>query len=233
MQYDLNTPEGIRETLDKYKFERPKKIKIPDRGIVASSTFTYEKKMPPDNVLAQVPVRVILLPDASNTDENGIMTATYENLRTDQGKESVMQFIDLKGLCSNAAESILTNLRHLFHARKNVRVFEMTFTEALEAYAEYLIENPKGNRNKVIFPDDDSVNRFKALFQKFINDRNLYTHGQVGYVSNNKSMAIVNFHPLDKKVRYYSVQSGHFGHYFFVYQLILKTMKLANSNDKA
>lgn len=232
MEYILNTPEGIRQALDHYKFVRPNEIKVPKHGIVASSTLTYEKIMPPDDVLAQVPVRVILLPDANNTDENGVMTATYENLRTDQGKQVVMQFIDLKGLCSYAAESILTNLRHLFHARKNIRVFEMTFREAVEAYSKYLIENPKGTRNKVIFPDNDSINKFTALFKKFINDRNLYTHGQVGYVSNNKSMAIVNFDPLDKKVRYYSVQSGHFGHYFFVYQLILSTMKFANSADK-
>lgn len=221
--YQLNTLEGLRDALSNYEFIRPSEHK---HYMINVPIITQRAYMPHDAVSGfpvYVNIELVTLPDSTNTNVDGVITVNVGPEDAKPHFSQVSDFVVKKGLCSNLAESIYANLRNKmeyglkFKDRKNLynwtfQTIANNYIGRIKAYPEY--------RDLELFPDNESIDVFRKLFSEFIEDRNLYTHGQIAILRNTNSICIQNADRVAHKMRYYDIQDTHFSHFSFVFAII-------------
>lgn len=228
-QFNFNTFEGVQFALDNYRFIRPSEIRNSIKGVPSVKQHAYIPHKLVEGFPLYVNVELITLPDSTNTSPEGVISV---NVGPDDVKPyftQVTDFVIKKGLCSNLAESIFANLRHRMEYGLNFKnreqLYKWTFLELANNYVGRIKARTE-YCNTQLFPDNASIDRFRSLFQAFIEDRNLYTHGQIAILRNTNSLCIQNYDRKALKVRYYDIQDAHFSHFSLVFAIIDSCMRL-------
>ncbi len=235
--YNFTTLHGVKDALDTFQFIRPTEI---TNYIQGPPHVTQGKYIPFNlNIDNAFPLfinnELTSLPDISNTDKDGVISVKMSPNDTQPYNEIVADFVIKKGICSNLAETVYAKLRHLMEYnldyKKREQLYSWTFSDLATNYTARIKSKPEF-RDLELFPYNASIDKFRRLFIEFIEDRNLYTHGQITVLRNNQSICIKNIDRNALKVRYFEIQEAHFSFFSLAFATIDSCLNI-NSKSRA
>lgn len=239
--YNFASIAGVKEALESYRFIRPHEINYFIQGpphIIQGGYIPFNLNLDTENA---VPLYInndlTTLPDSSNTNSEGVLSVSISPKDTEPYKEIVKDFVIKKGICSNLAETINAKLCHLMEYNlgftKREQLFNWPFSTLVSNYVGRIKKFPQF-RNAELFPDNQSIEKFRRLFSEFVEDRNLYTHGQVTVLRNSQNVCIKINDRIAKKVRYFDIQEAHFSHFSLAFLIIDSCLKInSKESDKS
>lgn len=224
-----------------FDFLRPTEIHIPD-NLVSFSSFIEQgfrnEKLDIDFFL---PIRSVVLPDSSNTDENGVSSVTLAAFKFKEAQMLVPDYIAMKNYCAEIAEALCDSMRDYFHYHYKLiipkkdafaRSIDLDFGQMPGDLYGIMKRDPYLVCEKY-FSEEGSQEAFRKLFQEFVEDRNRYVHGKIAYLSNANAIGLVTYDRSIKKRRYFYLSKEVFQSYVSAYMHLKAALNALGAKRKA
>lgn len=228
-------------SITSFVFLRPTEFHLQD-NLVSFSTFIEQgfrnEKFGIDFFL---PIRSVVLPDSSNTDENGVSSATEDSFKFNEAQLHVPDYIAMKNYCAEMAEALCDSMREYFFnhykyiiPKKDAlaRSIDLDFGQMPGDLYGIMTRDPYLVCEKY-FSEEGSQVAFRKLFQEFVEDRNRYVHGKIAYLPNGGTIGLLTYDRSIKKRRYFYLTTEVFKSYVAAYMHLKAALRALEAKRQA
>lgn len=154
-------------------YKRP--IKIDESGNFFTVLVTYNEEIEIDDIKTVFPFSYI---NRQSTKENSGKFNHYDGVT----RKRYEKFVRLKSHGITSAERLNDNLRHFVRSYYNIKgisadkIYHLDFMGLRKELSDSLKRDEK---LRGVFKDNEEKNKYTKTFAAFIEDRNIYTHGDL------------------------------------------------------